>query len=56
MVRGPETMTLSYDRACDLSCPSCRSTRYAADDATRDRYTALQERAILPLLKHAKTV
>jgi len=56
MLRGPETMNLSYDRTCNLSCPSCRSTRYAADDATRDRYTALQERAILPLLKQAKTV
>ncbi|MBO9712401.1 radical SAM protein [Sphingomonas sp.] len=56
MPRGPETINLSYDRTCNLSCPSCRTERYAADDATRDRYEALQEHMILPLLKNAKTV
>lgn len=56
MPRGPEMLNLSYDRTCNLSCPSCRTERYAADDATRARFDTMQERQILPLLKNAKTV
>jgi len=56
MPHGPEMVNLAYDRTCNLSCPSCRTERYAADDATRLRINAMQERAILPLLKNAKTV
>lgn len=56
MKRGPEEVNLSYDRTCNLSCPSCRTAPYAADDATRARYDAMQEREILPLLKSARTV
>lgn len=53
---GPENVNLAYDRTCNLSCPSCRVERYAADDATRARYAAMQENTILPLLRNAKTV
>ncbi|GAA3699427.1 hypothetical protein GCM10022268_07030 [Sphingomonas cynarae] len=53
---GPEIVNLAYDRTCNLSCPSCRVERYAADDATRARYNDMQENAILPMLKNAKTV
>lgn len=53
---GPQAVNLAYDRTCNLSCPSCRIERYAADDATRLRYDDMQENAILPLLKDAKTV
>jgi sulfatase maturation enzyme AslB (radical SAM superfamily) len=53
---GPEVVNLAYDRTCNLSCPSCRVERYAADDATRARYNSMQENAILPMLKNAKTV
>ena len=56
MPRGPEMLNLSYDRTCNLACPSCRTDRYAADDATRARFDTMQEREILPLLKNAKTV
>ncbi len=56
MARGPEMLNLSYDRTCNLSCPSCRVSRYAADEATRARFDSMQEREILPLLKAAKTV
>ena len=56
MPRGPEMLNLSYDRTCNLACPSCRTSRYAADDATRARFDSMQEREILPLLKNAKTV
>jgi len=53
---GPEVVNLAYDRTCNLSCPSCRTDRFAADDATRLRFSEMQERAILPLLATARTV
>lgn len=54
--RGPEIVNLAYDRTCNLSCPSCRTQKWAADEATRARFDAMQQRAILPLLKNARTV
>ncbi len=56
VARGPEVVNLAYDRTCNLSCPSCRVERIAADEATRNRYERMQERTILPLLKGAKLV
>lgn len=53
---GPEKVNLAYDRTCNLSCPSCRTEKFAADSALRERFDRLQERSILPMLKHAKTV
>ncbi len=52
----PEMINLSYDRTCNLSCPSCRTGRYAADEITRQRYDNMQEEKILPMLKYAKSV
>jgi hypothetical protein len=56
MRRGPEVLNLSYDRTCNLSCPSCRTERYAADENTRAQFDTMQQEQILPLLKNAKTV
>lgn len=56
MAHGPEDVNLAYDLTCNLSCPSCRTQKIAADEATRQRYDSMQERAILPMLKGAKTV
>ncbi|CAH0351117.1 hypothetical protein SPH9361_01445 [Sphingobium sp. CECT 9361] len=56
MPRGPEVLNLSYDRTCNLSCPSCRSSTYAADEQTRINFDVMQQNEILPLLKNAKTV
>lgn len=53
---GPRVVNLAYDRTCNLACPSCRTDRYAADDATRDRYARMQDAAILPMLKTADLV
>jgi MoaA/NifB/PqqE/SkfB family radical SAM enzyme len=53
---NPERVNLAYDRTCNLSCPSCRTEKYAADEVTRQRYTRLQESAILPMLRTARTV
>lgn len=54
--RGPERVTLAYDRTCNLSCPSCRTEKYAADSATRARFDQLQEEAILPMLRDCALV
>jgi len=56
IVEGPERVTLAYDKTCNLSCPSCRTEKIAADSATRDRFDKLQENAILPMLRNAKLV
>ena len=53
---GPKVVNLAYDRTCNLSCPSCRTERFAADQAQRAAYEQLQERAILPMLKGAGIV
>nr|WP_315589907.1 radical SAM protein [Sphingomonas psychrotolerans] len=53
---GPERVNLAYDKTCNLSCPSCRTEKIAADSATRARFDQLQERSILPMLKEAKIV
>jgi len=53
---GPERVTLAYDNSCNLSCPSCRVEKYAANGAERERFDELQEKAILPMLRHTKLV
>ena len=53
---GPQSINLSYDATCNLSCPSCRTEKIATDNATRDAYQEMQEKSIMPLLKEAKTV
>jgi sulfatase maturation enzyme AslB (radical SAM superfamily) len=56
MEAGPQRVNLAYDRTCNLSCPSCRVEKYAADEATRQAYDDMQRSKVLPLLKNAKLV
>lgn len=56
MPHGPAEVNLAYDVTCNLSCPSCRTEKLAADAATRERYAEMQERAILPMLREARSV
>jgi organic radical activating enzyme len=51
----PEVINLAYDRTCNLSCPSCRTAVYAADSKTRSALQDMQERNVLPMLRHART-
>ena len=53
---GPEVVNLAYDRTCNLSCPSCRTDMFAANEEERARYQDMQENKILPMLKNAKAV
>lgn len=56
MTKSPFRVNLAYDQTCNLSCPSCRVTKIAADAATRERFDKLQEEAILPLLRESRMV
>jgi molybdenum cofactor biosynthesis enzyme MoaA len=54
--RLPRHVTLSHDKSCNLSCPSCRSRTYVANKAKQATLDGLTETAILPLLRHAERV
>jgi pyruvate-formate lyase-activating enzyme len=54
--RLPSYVTLSHDKSCNLSCPSCRSRTYVASKAKQGELDRLTETAILPLLRHAERV
>jgi len=54
LANAPERVNLAYDQTCNLSCPSCRTGKVAADAATRARFDKLQDEQILPLLRQVK--
>lgn len=56
VVRLPRYVTLSHDKSCNLSCPSCRSRVYVANKPKQAELDRLTETAILPLLRHAERV
>ncbi len=51
---APAIVNLSYDRSCNLSCPSCRREPQAASGAERSRIEEMQERNVKPLLANAR--
>lgn len=51
LTKGPRSVSLSHDRSCNLSCPSCRTTMVVAKKSEVDRMNMVAERAILPLVK-----
>ncbi len=54
--RLPSYVTLSHDKSCNLSCPSCRSRVYVASKPKQGELDRLTETALLPLLRHAQRV
>jgi MoaA/NifB/PqqE/SkfB family radical SAM enzyme len=50
----PALLNLSYDRTCNLSCPTCRTDTFIAKGKERDKYFALTENVVLPLLRTAE--
>jgi len=54
--RLPHYVTLSHDKSCNLSCPSCRSRTYVANKTKQAALDRLTETSILPLLRHAERV
>jgi radical SAM protein with 4Fe4S-binding SPASM domain len=52
-VRGapvPRNLNLSYDRSCNLSCPSCRGDVFMADGGLRSRFSVVAQDIVLPIL------
>lgn len=44
--RGPATINLSYDRTCNLACPSCRTGLIVARGTERDRVARIHEKVL----------
>lgn len=53
---APKYVTLSHDKSCNLSCPSCRARVYVANKAKQAKLDKLTETSILPMLRHAELV
>lgn len=53
---GPSSVNLAYDRTCNLSCPSCRTEKFAADREMRAMFDDMQTRNVLPLLADTRVV
>lgn len=54
--RLPKYVTLSHDKSCNLSCPSCRARLYVAGKAKQAELDHVTETSILPLLRGAECV
>jgi molybdenum cofactor biosynthesis enzyme MoaA len=52
----PQHLNLSYDRSCNLSCPSCRNQSLMANKAQQDKFDRIRDRVVTPLLETAETV
>jgi tetratricopeptide (TPR) repeat protein len=52
-VPKPSTLVLSYDRTCNLACPQCRRSFYAADSAQQKQMDQDYEQFILTVVKDA---
>lgn len=52
----PKYVTLSHDKSCNLSCPSCRARPYVAGKAKQAQFDQLTEATIVPLLRQAERV
>jgi pyruvate-formate lyase-activating enzyme len=48
---NPQELDLSYDRTCNLACPSCRTGIIGVPDDEPEVYSRARDRVILPLLK-----
>ena len=53
---GPEELHLSYDRSCNLSCPSCRSTKYVAPVTRQAEMEAVFGETVRRLAKQARVL
>jgi MoaA/NifB/PqqE/SkfB family radical SAM enzyme len=51
--RGPATLNLSYDRTCNLACPSCRGEIIALRGRERERAARIHEKVMGEHLKDA---
>lgn len=52
----PKHFNLSYDRTCNLSCPSCRSAKIIETGPQRDFLVQMTIKKIAPMLKQGESV
>lgn len=50
LAQGPRWLFLAHDVTCNLSCPSCRDSILAADEAQERRFDIIQRDVFQPLL------
>jgi hypothetical protein len=53
---APQLLELSYDRSCNLTCPSCRTQLIVAGKAEQQRLEEFFKHSVAPLLDTAKVV
>ncbi|MGA8496786.1 MAG: radical SAM protein [Xanthobacteraceae bacterium] len=51
---GPRTINLSYDRTCNIACPSCRTEKIVLMGKARDRAAIIHARVIGDHLRDAR--
>ena len=49
----PDTVNLSYDKSCNLACPSCRVHVIQSNDKQRARLDEMTDRLVIPLVEQA---
>ena len=56
LVWGPRHLAVLYDRTCNLSCPSCRTSVLSATPKEREEFKAVLERVVRPALPSLKVL
>jgi sulfatase maturation enzyme AslB (radical SAM superfamily) len=54
LARGPSTLNLSYDRTCNLACPSCRTGLIVLRGEARQRAAVIHEQVMGEPLRDAR--
>lgn len=56
LASGPRHLAVLYDRTCNLSCPSCRTTVLSATPREREEFKLILERVVRPALPSLKVL
>jgi wyosine [tRNA(Phe)-imidazoG37] synthetase (radical SAM superfamily) len=54
--KSPKYIQLSYDKSCNLSCPSCRHSHIYADGEMLDELAKIKDDVVLPLLANSSAI
>ena len=55
-LKSPKYIQLSYDKSCNLSCPSCRNSHIYADGEMLDELAKIKDDVVLPLLANSSAI
>jgi MoaA/NifB/PqqE/SkfB family radical SAM enzyme len=56
MSKGPANVTLSYDRSCNLACPSCRTDYYSATKSQQEQLHKFFGEFVKSVVKDARQI